>query len=247
MSGLTAFPGATCRQYATAVIDAGADPGDTGAAELWDTRARLWERLIACELTEVFVASDLGLSVLLPQTLGLEPIYEGASYYMDGTPIPRAERVRSARKLAAQRFWLVHGDAARCWDRPFVERAQIALILLKPPWYRRLSRVLSSLRRAARDRLPSRRDRDDDGQGLAYDGIASEVKHDKTQAEFYKRVQAFRPDGPFANYSPTSTPTTTVAGKYLLERYPEKTVVVSGMAELRQLQALRIRRAWPDG
>jgi hypothetical protein len=78
------------------------------------------------------------------------------------------------------------------------------------------------------------------GRG-GYEGIAADVEHDKTQAEFYKRVQAY----PYSTTS-ISTPNTTVAGRVMLERYPEKTVVVSSMAELRQLRALRIRRARPD-
>jgi hypothetical protein len=224
------------------------DSGDPGAGELWDARERLWQRLLACELTEVYVASDLGLTTVLPQTLGLEPISFAAYYYdRDGAPISEARRARIARELAAQRFWIVDGGWPSYWDDSFAERAQIAIILLKPPWYRRLSRVLALFLRTARGYLPTRRDRDDGG-GSAYEGIASQVKHDTTQAEFYKRVQTYRPSGPSRVSSPMSAPprTTTRTGQFLLERYPEKTIVVSTMPELRQLQALRIRRAWPD-
>lgn len=226
-----------------AVIDPGLGSEEPGAADLWDARASLWQRLLACELTEVYVASDLGLTVLLPQALGLEPIYAGACYHevLHGAPIPRERRIRIAQELAAQRFWIVSGSGLNYWDKHFIERAQIVLILLKPPWYRRLARVLSLFWRTVRFHLPSRRG-GGDGDALAYEGIAFGVEDDKTQVEFYKRVQAYQP----SRYSPQSTMNTTVAGKDLLEHYPEKTVVVSSMRELRQLQALRIRRAWPD-
>jgi hypothetical protein len=225
------------------------DSGDPGAGELWDARERLWQQLLACELTEVYVASDLALATVLPQTLGLEPIYIAAYYYDvgDGAPTSEAGRARIARELAAQRFWIVDGGWPSYWDDSFAERAQIAIVLLKPPWYRRLSRVLTMFLRTAPGYLPARRNRDNGG-GSAYEGIASQVKHDATQAEFYKRVQAYRPNGPSGFSSPMSAPprTTTRTGQFLLARYPEKTIVVSTMPELRQLQALRIRRAWPD-
>lgn len=188
------------------------------------------------------MVSDLGMTVLLPQALGLEPISVGAYYHeANGEPISRAERARIAQELAAQRFWIVSGGGLNYWDRHFVERAQIVLILLKPPWYRRLAQVLTAARRTLRDRLSRGRRGDVHGYGPAYEGIAAGVEHDKTQAEFFKRVQA----SPYSSTS-ISTPNTTVAGRVMLERYPEKTVVVSSMAELRQLRALRIRRAWPD-
>ena len=108
-------------------------------------------------------------------------------------------------------------------------------------------RVLALFLRTARGYLHTRRNRDSGGSS-AYEGIASQVKHDATQAEFYKRIRTYRPNGPSGFNSPMAVPprTTTLAGKFLLERYPEKTIVVSTMPELRQLQALRIRRAWSD-
>ena len=51
------------RRYAPAVIDAGVGSEEPGAADPWDVRARLWQRLLDCELTEVYVASDLAMRI----------------------------------------------------------------------------------------------------------------------------------------------------------------------------------------
>lgn len=92
------------------------------------TPRELWRRLLAGQVTEVYVLSHGGLYRDLPQTLGLEVItpepYVYGRYGVLRTP---AERAEIARALAAERRWLAIGGLP-FWAEPFARRAEVILI-----------------------------------------------------------------------------------------------------------------------
>lgn len=201
------------------MIDAGAE------------REHLWRRLLDGSLTEVYVLCELGPYTLIPQTLGLEPISARAYRHdrANGEPISVTERVEIARQLAAQRFWIA-GGGGMYWDRHFIERAQIALILLPSSPLDRLLRAVRAMPRRSKQKQEP--------------GFIDEVEYDRTQMRFEKRLREF-----FMYYSPKYSPGTSrpeyytmLVAKHLLEKHPEKTFVVSDPREIRKLKALRISR-----
>ena len=77
-------------------------------ADAWAERERLCQQLLVGSLTEVYV---LGSYLLIPQTLGLEPISAGGYHYKaNGEPVSVPERAEIARELSAQRFWIAGGS-----------------------------------------------------------------------------------------------------------------------------------------
>lgn len=200
------------------------EPHEDGEAR----RARLWRQLLDGELTEVYVLCEMGTYQLIPQTLGLEPIGQWAYYYSaaDGEPTSAKERDELARNLSEQRFWIAGGGRFH-WDRHFIERARIALILLKPSRLDQLRRGISLL--SGRRRSP--------GDG----GFSDGVKPDRAQVEFHKRLTRY-----YRSAMPTYAGQLPVyevfIARHLLEKYPDKTFIVSTRQELKQLRALHIPR-----
>ncbi|MBR7828279.1 hypothetical protein KDK95_18340 [Actinospica sp. MGRD01-02] len=89
----------------------------------------LWSRLLAGQVTEVYVLTFRGLYRDLPQTLGLEVIDYGAYLYdARGVARPPEERERFARELAAEPRWLATGGP-RYWVEPFARQAEIILVM----------------------------------------------------------------------------------------------------------------------
>lgn len=194
----------------------------------------MWQRLLAGELTEVY--SVAGADGFQAWTLGLEPISVNAYRYdrADGMPVSDARREEIARQLSAQRYWTVVSEGmigqrrsgvVMAWDRHFADRAQIALIVLKP----RRSGVFL---RAALAALRPRRETE-----FAF---SADVDDDRAQVEFYKALRYYSlycsP-----RYGPTP-PYSFVVAQYLLEKYPDKTFVVSNPRQIKQLRSLRIPR-----
>lgn len=98
--------------------------GDQEASAVPD----LWERLIAGQVTEVFTVSVRGLTVDLPQTLGLEVISHNAYVYdREGVARDAEELERIARELAAQPRWICNcGPLFWAWH--FAEAAGAILV-----------------------------------------------------------------------------------------------------------------------
>lgn len=220
--------------------------------DYWARRERLWQQLLDGELTEVFQVAG---QEFISWRFGLEPI-DVVAYRYDaaGIPISSAERERIGRELSAQRCWAVHSQGivwtehsplmfwayqgvplsplwqggVTTWDRLFIDRAQIALIILRTKRAESFLRSVRALRRSMRNRSGDER------------GFAADVEYDRTQIEFHRRLK---------NYSlyysmrfPPRPPYGFVVARYLLDRYPEKTLIVSSPQEIAQLGKLRIPR-----
>lgn len=222
------------RRYAPHVADT--EVGSTGPdADRWAQRERLWQQLLHGELTEVYQVVGVGFQ---GWTLGLEPISVGAYQYnrADGMPISDAERDEIARELSAQRYWTVGSNwvywnqvrsgIVMAWDRHFIERAQVALIVLRP---RRIEVFLQAALTALR-----RRRRTDEF------AFSAGIDYDRAQVKFYKELREYA-----LYYSPRYLPRppySFVVAQYLLEKYPDKTLVVSNPQQIKQLKRLRIPR-----
>jgi hypothetical protein len=219
-------------------------------ADHWAVRERRWQQLLAGELTEVFQVGGEGF---MTWRFGLEPIDPAAyQYNAAGERTSSAECERIARELSAQRCWAVgcsgvlwseHGMLTTWnyqgslppserqagvlpWDRQFIERAQIALIVLRTERAEAFQRSIRVLRRSRRK--------------VHEPGFAAEVEDDRAQIKFYRRLREYSPYYS-TKYRPRP-PYGFVVAKYLLDKYPEKTLVVSSPYEITQLRRLRIPR-----
>jgi hypothetical protein len=231
------------------VADTGAgseDPDDDHRA----ARELLRRQLLAGELTEIFQVGGQGFAMWL---FGLEPINAAAYQYNSaGERISSAERERIARELSAQRCWAVgcsgilwseHSPLTTWryqnglppaerqagvipWDRIFIERAQIALII---PRMRRVG----AFRRTVRALRPSRRRTDETG-------LFAGVEDDRAQTRSHRRLQDYSPYYPMSH--PRRPPYSYVVANYLLDEHPDKTLVVSDPDEIAQISRLRIPR-----
>ncbi|HEU5331121.1 MAG TPA: hypothetical protein VFU73_00105 [Actinocrinis sp.] len=114
-----------------------------GDALIWYRRAQqiTWSRLLAGEITEVFVFGTPGvpdlstLAAFVPQTLGLEPITSAAyRYAADGTLRDQEQLGAVARELAATTRWIAEGLETH-WAAAFIERAG-AVLFFDTPWAR---------------------------------------------------------------------------------------------------------------
>ena len=106
------------------------------------------------------------------------------------------------------------------WDRYFIARAQVALIVLK----------------TTRSRLFFRRVRTALGRRKAYrPDLITGVGPDPVATSFHRAVSR--------RYAPQPVPYAVLVARYLLDKYPEKTLIVSDPRDVRQLAELRIRRA----
>jgi hypothetical protein len=208
------------------VVDTGTGP-TAPDDDLQAKRECLWHRLLNGELTEVFEISGLDFVGWL---MGLEPISAAAyEYNADGEPTTAAERAEIAQQLSQQRFWTVSNEYAdrngrigsvTAWDRHFIDRAQIALIV---PRTRRSELLLQRIH------VLLRRRRADDPV------FAADAEPDRALMRFHKSLR--RHSG---LYGPP--PYSYVVVRYLLANYPEKTLVVSNPYDVNQLARLRIRR-----
>jgi hypothetical protein len=247
-AGCAYWPGVR-RRYDPKVADDGVGPMDPDV-DHWAVRERLWQQLLAGELTEV---AQVGGEGFLVWRFGLEPIDSAAyQYNAAGERTSSAECERIARELAAQRCWAVgctgvfwtehsmltlwdyQGSLPRSerqtgvipWDRCFIERAQIALIVLRTERAEAFQRSVRVLRRSRRKTNEP--------------GFAAEVEDDRAQIKFYRRLREYS-----LYYSPKRRPRppySFVVAKYLLDKYPDKTLVVSSPYEIAQLRRLRIPR-----
>lgn len=98
------------------------------------TPRNLWARLLAGQVTEVYVLPYGlpygGLYQTLPQTLGLEVISAEAYVYgRYGALRTHWERAELARALAAEHRWLAVGGLPY-WVEPFARRAEAILITM---------------------------------------------------------------------------------------------------------------------
>lgn len=92
-------------------------------------REELWRRLLAGQVTEVYVAGlEARVDRYVPQLLGLEPIFSRA-YFYDARGVPRTSDQMGgiARQLAAESRWIA-GGGPWFWDRHFAQRAQAIVI-----------------------------------------------------------------------------------------------------------------------
>jgi hypothetical protein len=197
------------------------------AATGWAARERLWQRLLNGELTEVYGIAGYGFA---SSSMGLEPISVCAYQYEvgNGELISNERREEIARELSAQPFWYVCSEhvPARvpmnlmAWDRHFIARAQVALIVLKTKqgglFYRR-----------ARTVLPRRKAQESD--------FLAGGEPDPAVTEFYRELSK-RPS------SREPLPYGIRVARYLLDKCPDKTLIVSHPQDVRQLADLRIPR-----
>ncbi len=106
------------------------------------------------------------------------------------------------------------------WDRYFIARARVALIVLKTTrsrlFFRRV-RTLLGRRKACRSDLIT---------GVGPDPVVT---------SFYRVLRK--------RYAPQPVPYAVLVARYLLDKHPEKTLIVSDPQDVRQLAGLRIRRA----
>ena len=237
------------RQYDLRVAENGVGPMDPDV-DHWAVRERLWQQLLAGELTEVFQVGGEGFLVW---RFGLEPIDPAAyQYNAAGERTSSAECERIAQELSAQRCWAVgctgliwsehsmltpwdyQGSLPRSerqtgvtpWDRHFIERARIALIVLRTERAEAFQRSVRILRRSRRRTNEP--------------GFAADVEDDRAQIKFYRRLREYSLYRS-ARYR-RRTPYAFVIAKYLLDNYPDKTLVVSSPYEITQLRRLRIPR-----
>lgn len=224
------------------------------AADPWAEREGLWQQLLDGSLTEVYQVAGQDF---LSGRYGLEPIDPAAYQYNSaGERASIAEVERIARELSAQRCWAVssHGifwtedrglttwesqgrltapgqrDGVLAWDRHFIERAQIALIVLRTPRAKSSVRAVRALLRVIGRNEAADEDR----------GFVASVEPDHTRAEFYRRLDEY--SRYFSTKWPPRPPYGYVVAKYLLDRYPRKTLIVSSPYEIAQLRLLRIPR-----
>lgn len=189
-------------------------------------RAELWHRLLAGQVTEVYVTGfERRVERYLPQTLGLEPVVWNAYLYdADGVPRNQDELAGIARRLSAEPRWIA-GGGPWYWDRHFAERAEAIVIfeLYDVVEHRNvdndmgLRQAFARRRQAARARRQGRTPTEQDAwhEFLAYAGPAAE--HGTLTAMEYAAYE-------------------------VRERYPEKTFILVDRAEKQRLRAVRAAR-----
>ena len=206
---------------------------DDGA--IWYRRAQqiTWSRLLAGEITEVFVFGTRGvpgestLAAFVPQTLGLEPIASAAyRYAADGTLRDLEQLGAVARELAASERWIAEGLEPQ-WAAAFVERAG-AVLFFDTPWAR-----------AVRPSVPLGRG----GKTLAV----------LLRYLWYGRAVSGLATGPGGDgaYQPLPAPpwstwqgdSISALEQFVVANAPQKLVHVVSHEQVRRLCALRIPRA----
>jgi hypothetical protein len=189
-------------------------------------REELWRRLLAGQVTEVYVTGFEGrVTRYLPQTLGLEPIVSNAYWYgTDGAPRSEDDLGRIARRLSAEPRWIA-GGGPWCWDRHFAARAEAVLIFeLYDVVEHRLNdndfglrQALVRRRQATKARRAGRRPTEQDAWHafLAYAGpAAADGKLTAMEHAAYE----------------------------VRERYPDKTFIIVDPADKQRLRAVRASR-----
>ena len=201
--------------------------GVRGGLPLEDaTPGNLWPRLLAGQVTEVYVLSYRGLYRDLPQTLGLEVISADAyAYDRHGLFRTLSERAGVARALAAEPRWLAVGGLPT-WAEPFARRAEAILITVGAVnrlAQLRLSAVSSGLTRAERAMFEWRdeeelRALEADPRKAGYVYMLDGRRSDELSNAYYVHMRRF-----------------------LLKEFPGKTIVVGGK-QLKQLRMVRAHR-----
>lgn len=187
-------------------------PGGGGPGE---ARDRLWERLLAGELTRVAVSCDIESTEVfkrfIPHSLGLERIWPQAHQQDRETGAWRtgAELDKIARDLAAQDGWIC-GSGRLGWDTYFMENADAVLVFQTTARRRRmhLAAVRTSVSGVLHAVLRRQPHFDDNGMLVKWRG----------------------PRQGRAYYSRT--------GYLALEIYPEKTFVIDQRRYLKKLRAV---------
>jgi len=186
-------------------------------------RNELWRRLFAGELSEIFVLG-CALSVVLPQTLGLEPIcYQAYRYTADGMPRAGDELERLARELAASPRWIAQGDAP-AWAPAFMDQAKAVLLY---ELYSRFGYVDTG-----------------DDPPVAVTAIVKDRIHEW----FARRRRPAEPEGELGELLTQNArvgrqrDNLTELVELARARYPEKLLRVFSTGQRRQLRALRIPR-----
>lgn len=186
----------------------------------------LWARLLAGEVTEVYLLSPGPSHLVLPQTLGLELISAEAYVYgRYGVLRTHSERAEFARALAAEPRWLAVGGLPS-WVEPFARRAEAILIVSA---LHRNSPFLSVS--AAYRRLPRA------AQQLFELHDEQELRVLEADPDFAASGYIF--DRP-ANYD-LARVYYPLMRDFLLRRFPDKTLVV-GAPQIGRLKGVRAKR-----
>ena len=214
-----------------------ADPGAAAPrADDATPGGELWARLLAGRVTEVCVLSRRGLSMDLPQTLGLEVIdYEAYRYGSFGVPYVPQERERIARELAAESRWLAVGGP-RYWVEPFARRAEVILVM--PSMTAELDFALSSavdmafssIGRLLKAALTRRR------RGTVQ-------RPDSQRGQLEPIVELATPGREYSGDSPMTDSQATAhyiwMRNFLAGEFPGKTIVLEDGDQVRELRSVR--------
>ena len=192
--------------------------------------AGLWERLLAGRVSEVCVLSYRGLYQDLPQTLGLEVIDYGA-YVYDSRGVARTpeERYQLASRLAAEPRWLAIGGP-RYWVEHFATRAG-AILVMPAPFEVAIDQGMNAATRSLGQLLRTAftgRDR--------REPVLGSVTRDRE----------FTGDVPMTGAQLSRYFAQT--RNFLAGEFPDKTFVLQGGDDVRQLRSVRVRpRGTGDG
>jgi hypothetical protein len=196
-----------------------------------DALGTLWAKLLAGEVTEVYVAGA-AFDVHLPQTLGLEPIAYAAYLYDRRTGEPRdAEQLSEIASGISAEPWWIAGGGPWFWDSHFAERAEVALVfntLLDNP--RPAPPTTISVEAGARwlyHRWRGKRGPDSD-TASAFDSWQPPTATAGSLAE--------------AMVVPRAQTAAATAVQLLMEQYREKTFVIKDREHIRALRNVRARR-----
>ncbi|HET9171922.1 MAG TPA: hypothetical protein VFN97_20990 [Actinospica sp.] len=207
-------------------------------------RRRLWARLLAGRVTEVCVLSRRGLTLELPQTLGLEVIdYAAYLYDSSGLARPPEERARIAEELAAEPRWLAVGGP-RYWVEPFARRAEVILVMPSTAAEMDLrvnSAIYGTIDRVDRYFAALRSGRRRRRQHWAKSRRRSEVPQRADPVlGLTVSVREFVGEGPMSD--------SQISAHYMwmrnffLGEYPDKTFVLNSGAQVKELRAVRAVR-----
>ena len=190
------------------------------------TRRKLWARLLAGQVMEVYALSYRGLQRDLPQTLGLEVVSADAYVYgRYGVLRTHAQRAEIARALAAEPRWLATGGLPY-WVEPFGRRAEAILIT---------ARAFAYLSRSPATDPPSALLRGDKPDGLFERHDEQELRAFETNPGILARMNAY--DGPISDPSLILSYYLGMRS-FLVREFPRKTFVV-GREQLKRLRTVR--------